>query len=169
MELRASGASGGTATAGFTATSVMGLIRNVKQNWRKSRLPGSPVIVLDVDVSQSRLLEELTGGAVNNNISDLGNELLTSGQINNIYGVRVMFSSFLSTASRAIAGGSAETVRVGGYFADQAIYTVVKQGVEIMSGVKPGGLQTWLTGTGYFGSGVGDGRRGGAINIEITA
>jgi hypothetical protein len=23
----------------------------------------------------------------------------------------------------------------------------------------------WLTGVGYFGSGVGDGRRGGAINI----
>jgi hypothetical protein len=54
---------------------------------------------------------------------------------------------------------------IGGYFGDQAIYTVMKQGLDIKMGEKPGGLQMWLTGIGYFGSGVGDLRRGGAINI----
>lgn len=169
MELRAVGATGGTATAGFTATTVLELIRNVKQNWKVARLPGSPVIVLDVNVTMARLLGELTGGAVNNNLSDLGNQLLQTGQIDNIYGCRVMFTSFLGTASRAIAGGTAETVRVGAYFSDGAIYTVLKEGLTIKMGEKPGGLQQWITGIAYTGSGVGDGRRGGAINIEITA
>jgi hypothetical protein len=36
-------------------------------------------------------------------------------------------------------------------------------------GEKVGGLQTWVTGLGFFGSGVADGRRGGSVNIEITA
>ena len=173
MELRAAGASGGTATAGFTATSVLELVRLVKQNWKRARLPGNPTIVLDVDYSMTRLLGELTGGAVSqsggSNLSDLGNELLRDGKIENIYGCQVMFSTFLSTASRAIAGGSAENVLVGAYFGDQAVYTVMKQGLEIKMGEKPGGLQQWITGIGYFGSGVGDKRRGGAINIEIVA
>jgi hypothetical protein len=52
---------------------------------------------------------------------------------------------------------------------DGAIYTVMKEGLEVKMGEKPGGLQMWLTGIGYFGSGAGDLRRGGAINIEITA
>ena len=111
----------------------------------------------------------MTGGAVNNNISNLGNELLTTGNIQNLYGCRVVFTRFLSTASRAIAGGSAETIRVGAYFGDNSIYTVIKSGLEIKMGEKPGGLQQWLTGVAYFGSGVGDGRRGGAINIELVA
>jgi hypothetical protein len=169
MELRASGASGGTATAGFTSSTVMELIRNVKQNWKRARLPGAPVVVLDGDYSYARLLSELTGGAVNNNLSDMGNELLSTGAIQNIYGVSVMFTTFLPTASRAVAGGAAENVLVGAYFDQSAIYTVLKNGLEIKMGEKPGGLQQWLTGVAYFGSGVGDGRRGGAINIELVA
>jgi len=173
MELRAVGATGGTPTAGFTADSVLELIRLVKQNWKKARLAGSPVIVLDVDTTMTRMLAELTGGAVNqgggSNLSDLGNELLRSGRIENIYGCQIMFTTFLSQASRSIAGGSAENVLVGAYFGDSAVYTVLKNGLEIKMGEKPGGLQQWLTGIGYFGSGVGDLRRGGAINIELVA
>jgi hypothetical protein len=169
MELRASGASGGTATAGFTATTVSELIRNIRSVWQNAGLSGTPVVVLDTQVTQSRLLGELTGGAVNNNISNLGNELLTTGNIQNLYGCRVMFTRFLSTASRAVAGGSAENVRVGAYFGDNSIYTVIKSGLEIKMGLKPGGLQTWVTGLGFFGSGVADGRRGGAVNIEVVA
>ena len=169
MELRASGATGGTATAGFTSATVMELIRNVKQNWKRARLPGSPVVVLDGDHSYARLLGELTGGAVSNNLSDMGNELLSTGAIQNIYGVTVMFTTFLPTASRAVAGGAAENVLVGAYFDSSAIYTVLKNGLEIKMGEKIGGLQQWLTGIAYFGSGVGDGRRGGAINIELVA
>lgn len=182
MELRVSGAAGGTPTPGFTATTVLELIRNVKQNWRVARLPGSPVVILDSNgvsngtgtggagSSMVRLLAELTGGAVSQtggaNLSALGNELLSSGRIENIYGVQVMFTTFLSTASRSVAGGAAENVLVGAYFGDQAVYTVLKEGLDIKMGEQPFGLQMWLTGTGYFGSGVGDLRRGGAINIE---
>jgi len=169
MELRAAAASGGTATAGFTSATVSELVRNVRSVWTNAGLSGTPVIVLDTQISQSRLLGELTGGAVTNNISNLGNELLMNGNIQNLYGCRVMFTRFLSTASRAVAGGSAETVRVGAYFGDNSVYTVIKSGLEIKLGEKPGGLQTWVTGLGFFGSGVADGRRGGAINIEITA
>jgi hypothetical protein len=42
---------------------------------------------------------------------------------------------------------------------------VLKQGLDIKMGEQPGGLQAWMTGVSYMGSGVGDGRRGGAINI----
>jgi hypothetical protein len=170
MELRIAGATGGTVTAGFTAASVLELVRFVKQNWKNSRLPGSPMIVLDTNATMARLLGELTGGAVSqtggSNLSDLGNELLRTGRIENIYGCAVMFTTFLPTASRSIAGATAENVLVGAYYADQAIYTVLKEGLQIKMGEKPGGLQMWLTGIGYFGSGVGDLRRGGAINIE---
>lgn len=181
MELRVSGATGGTPVAGFTANTVLGLIRNVKQNWKASRLPGSPTIVLDSNgnsngtgtggagSSMIRLLAELTGGAVNNNVSDLGNELLTTGQIENVYGCRVMFTTFLTTASRSISGGAAENVLVGAYFADGAMTTVMKRGLEIMVGDMPTGLQKFLTGIGYFGAGVSDPRRGGAVNIEQSA
>jgi hypothetical protein len=169
MELRAVGASGGTATAGFTATTVSEMIRNVRSVWTNAGLSGTPVVVLDTQKSQSRLLGELTGGAVNNNVSNLGNELLQNGNIQNLYGVRVLFTRFLPTVSRAIAGGSAENVLVGAYFGDNSIYTVMKSGLDIQMGQKPYGLSMWLSGTGYFGSGVADGRRGGAINIEITA
>jgi hypothetical protein len=173
MELRAEGATGGTPTAGFTALTVLELVRLVKQNWKNARLSGSPVIVLDTQASMTRMLGELTGGAVStsggSNLSDLGNELLRSGRIENVYGCQVMFSTFLTTASRSVAGGAAENVFVGAYFGDQALYTVLKQGLDIKMGEKPGGLQMWLTGIGYFGSGVGDLRRGGAINVELVA
>ena len=169
MELRASGATGGTATTGFTSSTVSELVRNVRSVWQNAGLSGTPVIVLDTQVSQTRLLGELTGGAVNNNISNLGNELLQNGNIANLYGCRVLFTRFLSTASRAVAGGSAENVRVGAYMGDDTVYTVMKSGLEIKMGEKPGGLQMWITGLGFFGSGVADGRRGGAINVEITA
>lgn len=168
MELLAAGDTASSATAGFTATSVLELIRNVKLNWKKARLPGSPVLVLDQD-TQFRLLGELTGGAVSqsggSNLSDLGNELLASGKIENIYGCMVAFSTFLPSASRTVDGTADTAVHVGAYFGDQAVYTVMKQGLEIKMGEKPGGLQMWLTGVGYFGSGAGDLRRGGAINI----
>jgi hypothetical protein len=168
MELVAVGVTPDTVTPGFTATSVLELIRNVKLNWKKARLPGSPALVLDQD-TQFRLLGELTGGAVSqtggSNLSDLGNELLSSGKIENIYGCMVAFSTFLPTASRNVAGVGATPVLVGGYIGDQAVYTVMKQGLEIKMGEKPGGLQMWLTGIGYFGSGAGDLRRGGAINV----
>jgi hypothetical protein len=167
IELRASGATSTGATKNFTALTVLECIRLVKANWKRSRLPGNPTMVIDVDTAY-RLLGELTGGAVNNNISDLGNRLLQDGVVENFYGVQVVTTTFLPTASRAIAGGSAESVLVGAYFGDQALYTVMKQGLDIKMGEKPGGLQMWLTGIGYFGSGVGDGRRGGAINIEQT-
>jgi hypothetical protein len=170
MELRLAGSTGGTPTAGFTATSVLELVRLVKQNWKSSRLPGSPMIVLDTQATMARLLGELTGGAVSqtggSNLSDLGNELLRTGRIENIYGCMVMFTTFLNGATRAVAGGTPGNVLVGAYYADQAIYTVLKEGLQIKMGEKPGGLQMWLTGIGYFGSGVGDLRRGGAINIE---
>lgn len=147
----------------YAANSVLGLIRLVKMQWKKARLPGSPIVVLDTD-TQFRLLGELTGGAVNNNVSDLGNELLTTGRIENIYGVSVLFSTFLQTATRTV-NGSSVTATVGAYFGDQAVYTVMKQGLEIKMGEKPGGLQMWLTGVAYNGAGVGDLRRGGAINV----
>ena len=170
MELLFTGDTGsnGTLTAGFSATSVLQLIRNVKLNWKKARLPGSPAIVLSQD-EQFRLLGELTGGAVSQsggaNLSDLGNELLASGKIENIYGCMVMFTTFLSAANRVVIGEAGVNCLIGGYFGDQAVYTVMKQGLDIKMGEKPGGLQMWLTGIGYFGSGAGDLRRGGAINI----
>ena len=160
-------ASGATLTPGFSALTVLELIRNVKLNWKKARLPGSPALVLDQD-TQFRLLGELTGGAVSqsggSNLSDLGNELLSSGKIENIYGCMVYFTTFLPSDTRDVAGDP-QSVLVGGYIGDQAVYTVMKQGLDIKMGEKPGGLQMWLTGIGYFGSGAGDLRRGGAINI----
>jgi hypothetical protein len=154
-----------TTTAGFTSLNVLQLIRNVKQNFKVARIPGTPVIVLDVQESMNRLLGELTGGAVNNNISNLGNELLSNGSISNIYGCTVMFTSFLPSATRTVGGDASQACYVGAYISDGAVYTVMKQGLEIKMGEKPGGLQMWLTGVGYFGSGAADGRRGGAINI----
>ena len=76
-----------------------------------------------------------------------------------------MSTSFLSSASRTVNGTAATSVLVGAYFGDSAIFTVIKEGLQIKSGDKPGGLQMWLTGLGYMGSGAGDLRRGGAINI----
>lgn len=159
----------------FEANTVLGAIRLIKQNFKNARLPGSPMIVLDTDTTMTRLLGELTGGAVattsttgGTNLSMLGNELLERGEITNVYGCRVMFSTFLQYANARTVTGGATTIKVGAYVTDQAIYTVMKQGLDIKMGEKPGGLQMWLTGVGYFGSGVGDGRRGGAVNIVLA-
>ena len=185
MELAESGtnvtvAAGGT--AGFSAASVLDLIRLVKQNFKVARMPGTPVIVLDSNgdaegsvagqtgSSLNRLLAELTGGAVSqsggSNLSALGNELLTTGRIESVYGCRIMFTTFLQTSSRTFLGSGPFSVLVGAYFGDSALFTVMKEGLQIKTGEVPGGLQIWLTGVGYFGSGVGDLRRGGAINIQ---
>lgn len=173
MELLPNGAAASSPTAGFTTNSVLELVRNIKQNYKVARMPGSPVIVIDsngndgvIGSTLNRLLSELTGGAVNNNISALGNELLATGQIENIYGCRVISTTFLSSATREVDGVIGQSVLVGAYFGDSALFTVIKEGLQIKTGEAPQGLQQWLTGLGYFGSGVGDGRRGGAINIQ---
>jgi len=175
IELLPSGSTA-TGTAGFTANLVTEAIRLIKQQFKIARMPGNPVVVIDsngndgvIGSTLTRLLSELTGGAVSQqggaNLSALGNELLASGKIDNIYGCMVMSTTFLTSASRTVAGTAATPVLVGGYFGDSALFTVMKQGLEIKLGEVPGGLQNWLTGVGYFGSGVGDLRRGGAINI----
>ena len=175
MELAPSGAAPSSPTAGFTSATVLGMIRNIKQNFKVARMPGNPVIVVDsngndgvIGSTLNRLLTELTGGAVSQtggaNLSALGNELLSSGKIENIYGCQVMSTTFLPSATRTVYGIS-NPVLVGAYFGDSAIFTVIKEGLQIKTGEKPGGLQQWLTGMGYFGAGVGDKRRGGAINI----
>jgi len=187
MELREAGQTGNTVTAGFTANSVLELIRNVKQNYQVARLPGVPTIVLDnngqaaaANVSapggsgstMTRLLAELTGGAVavttgggGSQISGLGNELLATGKIDNVYGCKVVFTTFLPAATRTVAGVANVSCKVGAYFHETALITVLKEGLEIKMGEKPGGLQMWITGVAYMGSGVADPRRGGAINI----
>jgi len=185
MELAESGtnvtvAAGGT--TGFSAASVLDLIRLVKQNFKVARMPGTPVIVLDSNgdaegsvagqtgSSLNRLLAELTGGAVSqsggSNLSALGNELLSTGKIESVYGCMVMFTTFLQSANRTFLSSGPFPVIVGAYFGDSALFTVMKEGLQLKTGEVPGGLQIWLTGVGYFGAGVGDLRRGGAINIQ---
>jgi hypothetical protein len=182
MELAESGNALANATVGFSDNTVLGTIRNIKQNFKVARMPGTPVIVLDSNgdaegsvagqtgSSLNRLLAELTGGAVSqsggSNLSALGNELLATGKIESVYGCMVMFTTFLQTASRTFLGVASQSVLVGAYFGDSALFTVMKEGLQIKTGEVPGGLQIWLTGVGYFGSGVGDLRRGGAINIQ---
>jgi len=185
MELVQDGLPTSTAgwTDGFTANSVLSLIRLVKQQFKIARMPGNPVIVLDSNgdaatvsasvqegSSLNRLLGELTGGAVSqsggSNLSALGNELLSSGKIESVYGCMVMFTTFLQSANRIFLGQQSQSpCLVGAYIGDSAVFTVLKEGLQIKTGEVPGGLQMWLTGVGYFGSGVGDLRRGGAINI----
>ena len=175
MELLPEGATPASPTAGFTTNSVLELIRFVKQNYKVARLPGSPVIVLDsngddgvIGSTFTRLLSELTGGAVSQsggaNLSALGNELLSTGKIESVYGCKILFTTFLAGASRVV-DGSTESVLVGAYFHESALVTVLKEGLQIKMGEKPGGLQMWLTGLAYMGAGVADPRRGGAINI----
>lgn len=184
MELIAAGFNPAGATDGFTANSVLQLIRNVKQNYKVARLPGTPLIVLDSNgdastvsatpagqdgSSLNRLLAELTGGAVSQsggaNLSALGNELLSTGRIESVYGCQVLFTTFLPSATRTVVGLTSIPVLVGAYFHESAIFTVLKEGLQIKMGEKPGGLQMWLTGLAYMGAGVADLRRGGAINI----
>jgi len=180
MELMPSGASlTANAKAGFTSATVTQMIRDVKQNWKVARMPGNPVVVIDsngndgvIGSTLNRLLSELTGGAISqaggSNLSALGNELLTSGKIENIYGCQVMATTFLPATTRTVMNSNVailSNVVVGSYFGDSAVFTVLKEGLALKQGEVPGGLQIWLTGVGYFGAGVGDLRRGGAINI----
>ena len=187
MELIADQQTTGTPTPGFTSNTVLGLVRNVKQNYKVARLPGTPIVILDSNgdataanisapggsgSTMTRLLAELTGGAVNNptygggsQISALGNELLATGKLDNVYGCKVAFTTFLPSATRTVAGTANTSVLVGAYFHETALITVLKEGLQIKMGEKPGGLQMWLTGVAYMGSGVADPRRGGAINI----
>jgi hypothetical protein len=177
MELLPEGATAAAPTAGFTANNILETVRNIKQNFKVARMPGTPVIVMDsngndgvVGSSLTRMLAELTGGAVSqsggSNLSALGNELLSTGRIESVYGCMIMFTTFLQSASRTIDGVATTPCLVGAYFGDSALFTVMKEGLQLKSGEVPGGLQIWLTGVGYFGSGVGDLRRGGAINIQ---
>jgi len=184
MEVIGATNTSGTWTMGFTSNTILGLVRNVKQNYKTARLPGTPIIVLDsngdaqtqsgytgdqVGSSLNRMLAELTGGAVSqtggSNLSNLGNELLSTGRIESVYGCMVVFTTFLSSAVRTVVGQTSLPVLVGGYFHETAIFTVLKEGLQIKMGEKPGGLQMWLTGLAYMGAGVADPRRGGAINI----
>ena len=178
MDLLPEGNAASSAVAGFTSNEILAMVRNIKQNFKVARMPGAPVIVLDsngddgvVGSSLTRLLGELTGGAVSqsggSNLSALGNELLSTGKIESVYGCMIMFTTFLQSASRVIVseGSGVYPVLVGAYFGDSALFTVMKEGLQLKTGEVPGGLQIWLTGVGYFGSGVGDLRRGGAINI----
>jgi hypothetical protein len=184
MEIIGATNTSGTWTDGFTSNTILDSVRLIKQNFKVARMPGTPVIVLDsngdaqtqggytggqVGSSLNRLLAELTGGAVSqsggSNLSALGNELLTTGRIESVYGCMIMFTTFLQSASRTVVGQASLPVLVGAYMGDSAIFTVMKEGLQLKTGEIPGGLQIWLTGVGYFGSGVGDLRRGGAINI----
>ena len=181
MELAGAGVTGGE-TTGFSSNTVLNLIRLIKQQFKVARIPGNPVIVLDSNgaaggsvagqtgSSLNRLLAELTGGAVSqsggSNLSALGNELLSTGKIESVYGCMVMFTTFLENSSRTFYGLPSINCLVGAYLSDSAVFTVLKEGLQIKTGEVPGGLQMWLTGVGYFGSGVGDLRRGGAINIQ---
>jgi hypothetical protein len=182
MEVIGATNTSGTWTDGFTSNTILDCIRLIKQNFKVARMPGTPVIVLDSNgdaegsvagqtgSSLNRLLAELTGGAVSqsggSNLSALGNELLSTGRIESVYGCMVMFTTFLQTASRTFLSSGPVPCLVGAYFGDSALFTVMKEGLQIKTGEVPGGLQIWLTGVGYFGSGVGDLRRGGAINIQ---
>jgi hypothetical protein len=143
-------------TNGFSSSSVLELVRNVKQNYKVARLPGTPIIVLDSNgdaapgtvagqdgSSLNRMLAELTGGAVSqsggSNLSALGNELLSTGRIESVYGCAVIFTTFLPATTRILLGqASASNVLVGAYFHETAIFTVLKEGLQIKMGEKPG-------------------------------
>jgi len=185
MELQKQGlAPTGATAAAFISSTVLGLVQKIKQNYVVGRLPGTPIIVLDsngddtvVGSSMIRALNELSGGAVmttansgGSAITSLGEELLATGTLTNLYGCRVIFSNFLSpvvagAGTNGEIDGVATPVLVGGYFHETAIFTLLKENLEIKVGEAPFGLQNWITGVAYMGAGVADGRRGGAINI----
>lgn len=165
----------------FVSNTVLGIVQKIKQNYTVAKLPGTPIIVLDSDgddgvegSSMLRALSELSGGAVGSAstggsaITSLGEELLATGTLTNLYGCRVIFSNFLLTqtgADQRHVNGNLVDVKVGAYFHETCIFTVIKEGLQVKMGEKPGGLQMWLTGLAYMGAGVADTRRGGAINI----
>ena len=193
MELQVDGGAVNAAgSAGFISNTVLGLVQLIKQNYTVAKLPGTPIIVLDSNgttpagvatqgSSMLRALSELSGGAVGtagtggSAITSLGEELLATGTLTNLYGCRVIFSNFLvdvvadaggATPTNGNINGVATAVKVGAYFHETALFTVLKEGLQVKMGEKPGGLQMWLTGLAYMGAGVADRRRGGAINIS---
>jgi len=176
-------ASGSTSTvnAGTSAVNISQLIRNIIKKWREARNPGRPIVVLGPD-EENRLLTELTGGAVfnganygggqtsiNAGLTALGDELLATGMLRNLYGCTVMFSTFLQNSVQTLDGTTSTNVHVGAAYGPQAITTVMIKGLDISMGDKDGGLQTWITGLGYFGSAVVSQERGCAIFIAGSA
>ena len=184
MELQKQGGTTAATAAAFISNTVLGLVQKIKQNYVVGRLPGTPIIVLDSDgddtvagSSMLRALNELSGGAITtavnqggSAITSLGEEILATGQLSNLYGCRVIFSNFLQdvvagAGTNGEIDGVATPVKVGSYIMDSAIFTLIKSNLEVKVGEAPYGLQRWLTGVSYFGSAVADQRRGGAINI----
>ena len=173
QELLSVGSTATIVAAGSTAITVTGMIRNVIKVWREARNPGRPTVILS-PAEEQRLLGELTGGAVyqgsgssiNAGLTALGDELLATGMLRNLYGCTVMFTTFLSSQSVTLNNVSSQTVKQGAAIGPQAITTVMVKGLDISMGDKDGGLQTWITGLGYFGSGVVSQARGLAINIQ---
>jgi hypothetical protein len=184
MELQKQGGAVNATAAAFISNTVLGLVQKIKQNYVVARLPGTPIIVLDSDgddtvagSSMLRALSELSGGAITtlanqggSAITSLGEELLATGTLSNLYGCKVVFSNFLQDVVGGLGtngeiNGLATAVKVGGYFHTSSIYTLIKKSLEVKIGESPYGLQSWLTGISYFGSNVADQRRGGAINI----
>jgi hypothetical protein len=174
-------AAGSTATinsTNLTSNTVTGLVRNIIRAWREARNPGRPTVILS-PTEEQRLLGELTGGAVyapgsqagttsiNAGLTALGDELLATGMLRNLYGCTVIFSTFLqsSVSNRFIDTVNSTASHVGAAIGPQALTTVMVKGLDISMGDKDGGLQTWITGLGYFGSGVTSQARGLAINI----
>jgi hypothetical protein len=158
------------------AITVSGLIRNIIKRWREARNPGRPTVILS-PAEEQQLLSELTGGAVyqagnqagttsiNAGLTALGDELLATGMLRNLYGCTVIFTTWLQTnETRTVKRGSAQC-HIGAAFGPQAITTVMVKGLDISMGDKDGGLQTWITGLGYFGSGVTSRARGLEIAI----
>jgi hypothetical protein len=160
-------------TANVNANSVTGMIRNVIKAWREARNPGRPTVVLS-PVEEQHLLSELTGGAVysaqsgnsiNAGLTALGDELLATGMLRNLYGCTVVFTTFLQQGVTRTVDGTSQTCHIGAAFGPQAITTVMVRGLDISMGDKDGGLQTWITGLGYFGAGVVSQARGCEIAI----
>ena len=167
----------------FVANTVLGMVQKIKQNYVVAKLPGTPIVVLDSDgddgvagSSMLRALSELSGGAVTTQansggsaITSLGEELLATGTLTNLYGCRIIFSNFLLTqtgGAQRDVNNVLSNVKVGAYFHETCIFTVIKEGLQVKMGEKPGGLQQWLTGLAYMGAGIADVRRGGAISIQ---
>jgi len=154
------------------AATVVSLINLIIKKWRLSRNPGAPLIVLS-PIEESRLLAELTDissvgstGAMGvGALSAAGNELQTTGMIRNFNGATIKFTTFLSSASRAVAGASPASVKIGAAFGPQAIYTVMVAGLTMKLREMPNPAFYSLTGTGLLGAGVGAQSRGLAINI----
>jgi hypothetical protein len=173
QELLSAGSTATIAVAASTSITVLGMIRNVIKTWRDARNPGRPTVILS-PAEEQRLLSELTGGAVfqggttsiNAGLTALGDELLATGMLRNLYGCSVIFTTFLGTQSVTLNGVGSQSVRQGAAIGPQAITTVMIRGLDITMGDKDGGLQTWITGLGYFGSGVVSTARGLAINLQ---